>query len=380
MRLMSVTKSTGGVAAINRSLCEQLSARGHAVSVVCLSQGNEAYARALEESGIRTVRMEMERYSIAPLSDLGLVARLLRHVRKERPDLILAHGAKAGLVTRLVGRLTGTPTVYALHSMPFLERVQGRRAFLYRQLERIGARVGGHIVATAHSMREELRRNRIAPASRISMIHTGLDLSGFDRPMDRAAACRALGLEPGRPVVGWAGRLNRQKAPFDFLRVAERVVRAAPGVQVFMAGEGPLESEVRALAAKLDLGGSLIAAPWQSDVPAMLAAFDVYVSTSYWEGLPVAILEAMASGRAVVATAVDGVGEAIEHGVSGFLVEAGDLEALAEQVARLLGDEDLRARVGAAARERVEAAFTIERMIDEWESLLLRQAAGANLA
>ncbi len=374
LRILSVTKSTGGVASYNRTLCERLRARGYSMAVVCLSEGNEEYARALGEGGIPATPMAMERYSIAPLSDLRLALELRRHVRREPVDLILAHGAKAGLLARLVGRLAGIPAVYVLHSMPFLARVQGRRAFLYRQLERLGSLLGGHVVALTHSMRAELERNRIARASEATVIHTGIEPGRFDRPPERARACRALGLDPARPVVGWAGRLSRQKAPLDYLRAARRIVDAVPGAQIFMAGEGPLEAEVRTLAARLELGGGLVAAPWQRDVPAMLAAFDVYVATSLWEGLPLAVLEAMAARRAVVATAVDGVVEAIEHGVSGYLVDAGDPRGLAERVGRLLADGELRVRVGEAARERVERSFTVDRMVDDWERLLRRLA------
>ncbi len=376
MRVLSITKSTGGVAAYNRTLCERLNARGYAIRVICLSEGREDYAGTLEKRGIRATSMEMERYSIAPISDLGLAFRLLRHVRREPVDVILAHGAKPGLLARLVGRLARIPAVYVLHSMPFLERVQGPRALFYRQLERLGSLFGGHIVAITHSMREELRKNRIAPASRITVIHTGIDLTDFERPRKRAEACRALGLEPGRPVVGWAGRLGPQKAPLDYVRAAERILGAVPEAQVFLAGEGPLEADVRALAERLDLGGRLITAPWQQDIPAMLAAFDVYVASSHWEGLPLAVLEAMAARRAVVATAVDGVVELIQHGVNGFLVAAGDHQALGEHVARLLVDDDLRARLGLAARKRVETSFTVDKMVDEWEEVLRRRGAG----
>ena len=378
MNVLSVSKSTGGVAVYNRTLCRELGARGHEVSSVCLSEGRESYAASLRAIGVSTVELEMERYSIAPLSDLRLARRLAGEVRRRRPAVLVAHGAKAGLVTRLAGRLAGVPVVYVLHSQPYLERVQGRRAFFYRQLERVGTLLGGHLVALTGSMADELRRLRIAPASRVTVIYTGIDPRPFGGERDRSEARRALGLAPDRPVVGWAGRFNAQKAPLDFVRVAARLARDTPEVQLLMAGEGPLAQAVRELARELGLEERLLTVAWQEDVPGMLAALDVYVATSHWEGLPLSLLEAMAAGRAVVATAVDGVAEAVEEGVSGYLTAAGDVESLADRAGRLVRDAELRARVGAAARTRVEARFTAERMMADWEALLERLgSAGA---
>lgn len=375
VRILGVTKSTGGVAVYNRTLIEHLRDRGYGVGVLCLSEGNESYARALAARGIPTRTMGMARYSIAPVSDLRLAIRLVRHLRRHPVDLILAHGAKAGFLCRLAGRLSGIPVIYVMHSMPFLRRVQGRRAIGYRQLERIGSLLGGHIVAISGSMRDELRRRRIAPVSGVTVIQTGIDPAKLEPLHDRAAARRALGLEVHRPVIGWAGRLNPQKAPLDFVRAAELVARSVPNVQFYMAGEGPLAGDVLALADRVGLGKQLIVGGWQNDVAAMFSAFDIYCATSRWEGLPLTLLEAMTAQRAVVATAVDGVIEVIRDGVEGYLVDVADHRSMARRIEPLLLDEARRAELGRAAKARVAACFTVERMMESWEDLIDRQLA-----
>lgn len=380
VRILGVTKSTGGVAAYNRTLSEELHDRGFEVRGVCLSEGRESYAHALSARGIPAVTMGMSRYSIAPLSDAWLAMRLVRHLRRHPVDLVIAHTAKAGFLCRLAGRLAGVPVLYVMHSTPFLRRVQGRRAFLYRQLERVGSRLGGHIVVINNSMREELSRHRTAPRSAVTVIHTGIDPARLQSSADRSETCRALGLDPQRPVIGWAGRLNPQKAPVDFVRAAARLARTRPDVQFFMAGEGPLASEVRAEAERLQLGDQLVTAAWQDDVAAMYAAFDVYCATSRWEGLPLTLLEAMAVERAAVATAVDGVREVIRHGVDGLLAEVGDSRAMAEHLRRLLVYERRRDELARAAKARVMECFTVERMMERWLDLIERQVIAGRRA
>lgn len=375
LRVLSVTKSTGGLANCNRILTEQLQAREFRVRVVCLSEGRDAYARSLAEQGVETISMDMARYSISPLSDLALAIRLVRHVRRHPVDLIIGHGAKAGFLGRLAGRAVGVPALYAMYSMPFLRRIQGRWAVPYGWLERVGARLGGHIVAVNHSMRDELVRRGIAQRSAVTVIQQGIDPSPLLVPHDRHAARAELGLDPRRPVIGWAGRMAPQKSPFDFVRAVELVARSVPEAQFFMAGEGALENEVRELVDRLGLGDRLILASWQKDVVRMFAAFDVYVATSRWEGLPLTLLEAMAAERAVVVTPVDGVQEVIRHGVDGFLVAVGDIRAMAGHLEQLLRDEPRRAELARAARARVMERFTVNHMMEHWEDLIERQLA-----
>lgn len=372
-RILVITKSTGGVAAYNLTLCEHLHEKGYGVSVICLSDDNESYARRLEDHGISTTTMEMARYTIAPVSDLLLAMRLIRHVRRHPADAIIAHGAKAGFLGRLAGRLAGVPVLYVVHAMSFLRRVRGQRAILYRQLERLGSLLGGHFVAISRSMRDELSRCKIATATAVTVVHTGIDAERFTCPRDPSEARQALGLDANRPVVGWAGRLHPDKAPLAFIRAAELVTRSVPGVQFFMAGDGPLADDVRALAQRLGLGDRLIAGGWQDDMRPLYSALDLYAATSLSEGLPVTLLEAMAAGRPAVATAVGGVPEVIRDGVDGYLVDVGDHQAMARHCERLLLDDRRRDAMGRAAKERVTTCFTVERMMAGWQDLIEKQ-------
>jgi L-malate glycosyltransferase len=375
IRLLNITKSTGGLATYNRRMLTRLDQELFDIHVVCLSDNNLEFARELQGYGLTATPMKMNRYAIDVTSDLRLAGELLRFVRQGDYDVIIGHGSKSGFLARLVGRLAGVPTIYGLHTMAFVERIQGKKALVYRQLERASALLGGQVMVLAEATRNEIIRLGMIPAQRIHVIYTGVDLDDFPiGAYSRDDACRALGLDPARPVVGWAARLMPQKAPLDYLEVARTVLKFLPDAQFYMAGEGPLMEETKARIARDGLEKQVILASWQSNIAQMLAAFDVYALTSHWEGLPQSLLEAMAMGCACVSTDVDGCKEVIQSGTNGFLTGAGDTEKMADYTVQLLNDEALRRATGQAARQRIEAQFTIEQMIGRWEALLMATA------
>lgn len=376
IRLVSVTKSTGGLAHYNTELCKRLDRDRFDIHVICLSDGNKAYAEKLQSMGIPASTMDMDRYAINVTGDWRLAQQMTKFIKDNNFDVMIGHGSKGGFLVRWVERRTGIKAIYALASMSFVPRIHGRKAHIYKQLERFGSMLGGHIVTVAYSTRDELIKNKITPPQRATAIHTGIDLVKFGEPLDRSEACKRLNLDPSRLVVGWAARLMPQKGPLDFVRACKLIVEAVPDVQVFMAGEGELADEVQKLIDEYKIGNNIIRAGWQTDIPAMLSAFDVYVLSSHWEGLPLSLLEAMAMKRPSVATAVDGSVEVIQHGIDGFLVEAGNHAQMADYVVQLLKDAEMRQNFGEAARRRVEEHFHVDKMVKEWETLISDVAQG----
>ncbi len=360
----------------NRELARHLAARGHHVHVLCLSENREAYASELRDLGLSADSLYMNRYSISLMSDLKVALAIRRYIRNNATSVVVAHGAKAGFLTRLAGFITGTPVIYALHSMPFLRRVQGRKAIFYRYIEKLGTRMGGRLVALTESMKANLVQNKIAPESDITVIYTGIDPNGPGPRRGQRESSKALGFDPERPLIVWAGRSNRQKAPEIFLESAALIRRSQPHAQFILAGEGPMMPALMRLSDSLDLGDSVRMLPWQEDVAGMLSAATVYVMTSRWEGLPLSLLEAMALECAVVATSVDGVAEAIRHEKDGLLCIPDDANSISAQVLRLLQNDNERQRLAEEARARVVHDFSVNKMIGEWEELLRTQTGG----
>jgi glycosyltransferase involved in cell wall biosynthesis len=171
---------------------------------------------------------------------------------------------------------------------------------------------------------------------------------------------------------------RRQKRLDLWLEVARRIADREPAARFLVVGDGPLRGEIEALAGRLGLGGRVVFPGLLDDVRPCLAAIDVYLMTSEFEGLPLALLEAMAAGRAVMVTAVGGIPEAVTDGETGVVCRFGDVEAQAGGVGDLLADPVRRAALGAAARRRVVESFGIDRMAAELEAIY-RQALGGGV-
>jgi glycosyltransferase involved in cell wall biosynthesis len=374
LRVLVITKSTGGLKTYNTRMCQYIDRNHFDLEVMCLSENREEYAAELREMGLTAYTMDMERYAINPAEDWKLSRKLSQHVREHGYDVLLGHGSKAGFLARLVGRMTKVPALYGMHSMSFVPRIFGKKAYTYYVLELVGRAIGGHVVVLSNATREVLLRLGIASDKNISIVYTGIEEDRFKKKISREQACQQLNLDPANPVIGWAARFEVQKAPLEFVKAMARVVEQVPDVQIFMAGEGSLRDEAIALAKTLGIDGNFLFAPWQSDVPDMLTAFDVYVLNSRWEGLPQSLLEAMAMECACVTTSVDGNVEVIQDGKNGYLVAPEDAEALSQRIIALLEDDDLRQQISRAGRERVLEQFTVQLMMETYQDVFRQQA------
>jgi glycosyltransferase involved in cell wall biosynthesis len=207
-------------------------------------------------------------------------------------------------------------------------------------------------------------------------IHNGVDLRRFNpAEVAREQTRQVLGLRPG-PVIGFVGRFTPQKDPLTFLRVVAALRPELPGLRALMVGDGPLRSEIEAEAARQGLEAVCCFTGPRRDIPEILGAIDLFLLSSVSEGFPFVVLEAMAMERPVVATAVNGVPELIEDGVSGLLVPRGDVAALTGAALELLRAPERARALGRAARQRVAERFTVARMVERTQALYLELAGG----
>jgi glycosyltransferase involved in cell wall biosynthesis len=190
-------------------------------------------------------------------------------------------------------------------------------------------------------------------------VYYGIDAALFRADSSAAApARRALGVPEGVPLVVQIGRLHVQKGPAFFVQAARLVLQHHPDVHFVLVGEGPLEDDLSAQIAALGITDRVSLAGWQSDVPGILAAADMLVLASLWEGLPFTLLESMAAGCPVVVTDVNGCREAVTDGVNGLLVLPRDVLALAVAIERLLCDRALAAQLAQAGLETIKERFS----------------------
>ncbi len=299
-------------------------------------------------------------------------ATLLGYLRRERFDIVHAHTPVAGLIGRAAAKIAGARgIVYTAHGFYFHDGMSPRTHAFFAGLERSAAAITDVIFVQSEEDREDAMRLGIAPAEKLVHIGNGVDPAKFGRDAHAAAASafrerHALGVGP---VIGFVGRTVREKGAIEFVRAAAIVRAAIPGAKFVMVGE-PLRSdrdscwdEIVRLRDELGLGNDLVLTGYRADVPALLASFDLFALPSYREGMPRALLEAMATGLPVVATAIRGCREEVVNGKTGILVPPRDAEALAAAMKGILLSDDLAARMGAEGRARVLAKFDERRIV-----------------
>jgi glycosyltransferase involved in cell wall biosynthesis len=293
--------------------------------------------------------------------DPFLIARAARVLRRLRPAIVhfvlpaprrCAEVVIGAFLARVPARLA---TFQLVTPVPVFGAPIGAARALNRALQ---FRTLTHGIAVSRGNRRLLVEQYAFPPARLALIPNGVDTERFTaRPPDPAVRER-WGVPAAMPLVGIVGRLSRQKGHRALFDAMPGVWRQHPNTHLAVVGVGELEAELRAYAAALDPHERIRFVGQQHDVPAALAALDVVALPSLYEGMPFALLEAMAIERAVLATAVDGTAELVHHGQSGLLVQPGDDAALAQGLVRLLGDEALRERLGRAARARVLAHYS----------------------
>lgn len=353
--------TTGGTQRHLQQVLSLLDPTRFAASVYTIRPGGEVESE-LRDAGVRVTSLDAGTRLTSPRAAVTIV-RAARMLRSARVDVVHGYQWRPALVGALAGRLAGVPLVLA--SKRSLTGEDRAARFAWRV---IGRRVDT-LLANADALRVEAEVQGVA--GRWVIVPSGIDVERFRTPPPAAAAKAALGLDPTRPVVGTVGRLEARKGHEHFLVAAKMMLAKANGMrpQVLIVGDGPLRAKLAARATELGVAGSVTFTGAVSDVRGALGAMDVFVLPSHAEGMSNALLEAMAAGRAVVATAVGGTREAFDGDRTGVLVPPGDAGALAGEVLLLLGDAPRAQRMGLAAQDWVGDRFGARAMVAQMERL-----------
>jgi glycosyltransferase involved in cell wall biosynthesis len=316
--------------------------------------GGSLWERARSE-GVKTVELRRLREILAPLDDLLALLQVVQLIRRERFTIVHTHSSKAGVLGRVAAWLCRTPvTVHTIHGFSSHEFMTARRRWAYLAIERLVRPLTDEFLAVAPEVAREAVEKRLARPGRISVVPSAVDLDAV-RDTAPPEIRRALGIPADVPLVGTVGRLDFQKAPLDFVRMAAIVTATHPDARFVMVGDGDLLDEAREEAGRL--GVDVTFTGFRPDGATIAACFDVFVIASLYEGLGRALTEALASGRPVVATAVNGVIDLVEPGSTGLLASPADPQALARNVIWLLEHPEDARRMGEAGRARVHALF-----------------------
>jgi glycosyltransferase involved in cell wall biosynthesis len=359
----------------------QLSAFARAGYRVAGASAPGPFAEALDARGIEHLPLAHATRSMALSEDMRAFRELFELFRHRRPTIVHTHNPKPGVYGRIAARMAGTPaivnTVHGLYALP--EDSLTRRTAVYG-LERTAAAFSHAELIQNEEDLAMLRRLRV-PANRLELLGNGIDLERFDPSRFSEADVSWARLELGATsathvVVGAVGRLVIEKGYRELFAAARSL---PPTARVAVVGfdepdksDGLDASEIDSAAAAgvRFLGG-------RDDVDRLYSGMDVFVLASHREGFPRSAMEAAAMGIPIVATDIRGCRQVVEHGVNGLLVPAGDEAALGSAIARLVADQELRARMSVAARERARRLFDQQRCIDTtlrvYERLLQRR-------
>jgi sugar transferase (PEP-CTERM/EpsH1 system associated) len=313
-----------------------------------------------------------------PGSDWNALVRLARLLRRLRPDIVHSRNW-AGLDAVLAARFARRPVViHGEHGREASDpRGRNRRR---NRIRRLMAPLVTRFVAVSHELGDWLTATVGIDAAKVTVIHNGVDLERFDEG-DRHAARRALGLSEAQTAIGTVGRLDPVKDQLGLLDAFARLAAVSADAVLVIAGDGPCRAALERRRSEPDLSGRVLLLGDRPDVPVLLRALDVFALPSIAEGISNTILEAMASGLPVVATATGGNPEVVEAGVTGLLVPVGDRSALAAALGRYVADRHLAAVHGKAGRQRAVEHFSVTRMAerygDAYRSLLASRRGGA---
>lgn len=353
-----LTQSGGGPADHAADVAEALAARGiesHLISP------RGPFVERLQQAGVI-----WHEFGTESKFDVRAVRRLARLVRTIDPDVLHGQDRRAGLFGRLVAAAQRRPCVFTLHGVednltdlvPGCVQVLPRKAsvtFDNLYVERALARLPRtRIITVAHAMAVYAQRHAHIPADRLRVVHNGVTPAWLE------AGVAAHDRPAGEKVRGvWLAFMRPVKRPVELVRTAALV----DNLRLVLVGDGPARADVERAAA--ETGADVELAGFQAAPAAFLVDADFFVLPSGFEACPMSILQAMACGLPIVASGTGGVPEVVRDGIDGFVVPTGDDEALRVAMQKLTDDPDLRARMGASARERVLTDFSLDRCVDK---------------
>jgi glycosyltransferase involved in cell wall biosynthesis len=339
------------------TLLPRLRQYGYEPTMLVLADGEDRpgpFVERLRASGVEAGILPM-RGSIDPM----LVGRLVRHVRRHAPDLVHTHLFHADLYGSLAARLAGVRHIVATkHGFnPW------RRRLHYALLDRMAAYSQRRIITISNAIGRWLVEVEGLPAGKMRTIHYALDAGQFRRQGEGGPVLS----DPPGPVIGTVTRLMRQKGVHVLIQAFAHCVKEQPAASLVIAGDGPARSELEQQATALGIKAQV---QFLGYVPHprlgyLMEGFDIFAFPTFGEGFGLAVLEAMALGKPVVASDVMAIPEIVLQGKTGLLVPPDDAPALANALLKLLGDAALRDQFGNAGRQRAQAEFTVERMVGE---------------
>ncbi len=369
--------NVGGAAVYNILLTRYLSEKGYDSRMIKGQEDpNEGYildvTRDYEQAKLHIFIPNLKR-DISILQDMVALFKLMRLFYREKPHVVHTHTAKAGVLGRIAALLTAVPIkVHTFHGHAFKGYFGRIKTRFFLLIEQVLGRLSDCITTETNALRQDLISFKIAPQEKIKVVPLGLELDQFvELSSYRGLLRKKLGLQEHTIIVGIVARLVPIKAVDIFLHSAKRLLSVNDNVHFVIVGDGELRFDLEARVEELGLTRYVTFTGFWKDLREVYADFDIVALTSLNEGCPVSIIEALAAGKPVVATAVGGVKDVIQHGENGLLVAPGDTDGIARAFADLINSPSKRQQLGSQGKKTVFERFTIQKSVDSMEQLYL---------
>ncbi|MBL8120194.1 MAG: glycosyltransferase [Anaerolineae bacterium] len=372
IRIMNVIArlNIGGPAVAVTLLTERMGAPDFESVLVCGSiepgEGDMTYY-ALQK-GIEPIVIPKLGRSLNPIRDLRTLWKMYQLIRTWKPDVVHTHAAKAGFVGRVAARMAGVPVIiHTFHGHVFRGYFSPSKTRFFLMLERLTARMSDTIITLSDGLRRELAEDyRITRKGRITVLPLGLDLESFRMTARKSGGFREKWkVAADAPLIGLVGRLTPIKNHRLFVEAAAEVLKQRPNARFAIVGDGELREEIEGLVDRIGLREAMIFTSWERDLPPVYSDLDVLVISSINEGTPVTVIEGLAAGCPVVATAVGGVPDLLDQGELGRLVEEQSATALGTAILETLAnppDPQL-------AQQRMIDRYGIDRLVTDLSGL-----------
>jgi len=320
-----------------------------------------------KKMGVHPIIISSLRRNLHPFLDYASFLTLFSLIKSGRYHIVHTHSSKAGILGRWAAYLAGVPVIiHTIHGLPFFPYQHPFLNFLFVNCERITAPITDRLICVCDMMKKQALNAGVGKEKQYVTIYSGMELDHFLNPPSSEKLRKKLGIKEDELVVGKVGRLFPFKGHEYIVQIAPEIIKNFPNVKFLFVGEGilreKLEERVREKGLKDKFIFTGLVPP--EDIPLYISLMDVVVHTSLREGLARVLPQSLAAGKPVVTWRVDGAEEVVKNGQTGFLITPGDLDGLKLSILKLLGNAELRKRMGEKGKKVVDPLFRVEEMVE----------------
>jgi len=328
---------------------------------VCSLSDKGEIGKEIEKIGIKVFALNKLKHTF----DSSIIKDICNIIKIEKIQIVRTHQYHANFYGRIAAKKSKVPCIVAS-----VHNVYTRDKKLHRRIiNRFLARFTDKIIAVSEEVKRDILKYDKIPEDKVQVIYNGVDQNAFNESFDKEQVKKKLGINPDFPVIGTVGRLTEQKGHIYLLQAISKLKNKFPDIKVLIVGDGPLMEELKSYANSAGLSNNVIFTGFRRDIPALLAVMDIFVFPSLWEGLPNALIEAMAAGKAIIATKLPQIREVLDSDELGILVPPKDINAISESITFLLKNREIAKNMGILVRNKAFSCFNIKNTVKLYEEL-----------